>query len=83
MHHEGVDLPSICPCDTANESDTKTRWTSEELHRIMGCCKFWNYKHLILVSRDGEWLDGDEFPPSLGSYATIRKASRLDEIQVP
>jgi hypothetical protein len=75
MHHEGVNLPSICPCDTANESDTKTHWTSEELHRIMGCCKFLNYMHLILVSCDGEWLDGGEFPPSLGSYAMIRKAS--------
>jgi hypothetical protein len=41
----------------------------------MGCCKFRNYKHLILVSRDGEWLDGGEFSPSLGSYATICKAN--------
>jgi hypothetical protein len=75
MHHEGVDLPSVCPCDPANKSDTKTHWTSEELHRIIGCRKFQNYKHLILVSRNGEWLDGGEFPPSLGSYATIRKAN--------
>jgi hypothetical protein len=75
MHHEGVDLPSIHPCDTANRTDTKTHWTSEELHRIMGCRKFQNYKHLILVSRDGESLDGGKFPPSLGSYTTIHKAN--------
>ena len=31
--------------------------------------------HLILVSRDSEWLDGGEFPPSLGSYATICKVN--------
>jgi hypothetical protein len=76
MHHEAVDLPSVCPCDTTNESDTKTHLTSEELYCwIMGCCKFRNYKHLILVSRDGECLDGGEYPPSLGSYTTIHKAN--------
>jgi hypothetical protein len=31
--------------------------------------------HLILVSRDGEFLNGGEFTPSLGFYATIRKAN--------
>jgi hypothetical protein len=36
----------------------------EEIHRIMGCCKFWNYKHILQVSRDGEWVDGGEFPLS-------------------
>ena len=42
----------------------------------MGCCKFRNYKHLLQVSRDGELVDGGEFAPSLGSYATIPKAKR-------
>jgi hypothetical protein len=32
VHCVGTNLPSICPCDTANVSDTKTYWTSEELH---------------------------------------------------
>jgi hypothetical protein len=40
----------------------------------MGCCKFWNDKHLLQVSRDGKWMDGGESPASLGSYATIHKA---------
>jgi hypothetical protein len=40
LHHEGSQLPSICPCDTANNSDTKMHWTAKEIHRIMGCCKF-------------------------------------------
>ena len=30
----------------------------------------------LVVSRDGEWVDGGEFPPSLGSFATIPKAKR-------
>jgi hypothetical protein len=64
------------PCDTANASDTKTHWSSEEIHRIMGCWKFRNYKHILHVSRDGEWVDDSEFPPSLGSFATIPKAKR-------
>ena len=40
----------------------------------MGCHKFPNYKHLLQVSCDGEWVDGGEFPSSLGSYTTIPKA---------
>jgi hypothetical protein len=42
IHCEGTDLHSICPCNTANRSDTKTHWMLEELHRAMGFCKFWN-----------------------------------------
>ncbi len=41
----------------------------------MGCRKFWNYKHLLQVSRGGKWMDGGESPVSLGSYATICKSS--------
>jgi hypothetical protein len=40
----------------------------------MGCCKFRNIKHLLQVSRDGEWIDGGEFPSSLGSFVTIPKS---------
>ncbi len=40
----------------------------------MGCHKFWNYKTLIQVRRDGEWIDGGKFPLSLGSFAIIPKA---------
>ena len=76
VHHEGTSLPSIRPCDTANSSDKKTHWSAEELHRTMGCRKFRNYKHLIQVSRDGTWVDGGEFPPSLGSFATIPKSNK-------
>ena len=38
----------------ANDSDSKTHWSAEELHCIMGCRKFRNYKHILNVSRDGE-----------------------------
>jgi hypothetical protein len=76
FHHTGTTLPAVRPCDTANASDTKTHWSGEEIHRIMGCRKFRNYKHILHMSRDGEWIDGGEFPPSLGSFATIPKAKR-------
>ena len=55
---------------------TPTHWSAEEIHRIMGCRKFHNYKHILSVSCYGEWVDGSEFPPSLGSFATIPKAKR-------
>jgi hypothetical protein len=76
LHSEGSSLPSVRPCDTANASDTKTHWTAEELHRTMGYCKFCNYKTLLQVSRNGEWIDSGKFPPLLGLFATILKAKR-------
>ncbi len=60
---DGSSLPLVCPCNTANVCDTKMHWSAEELHHIMGCCKFCNYKYLLQVSHDGEWVDGGEFPP--------------------
>ncbi len=76
IHIPGTSFPPVRPCDTANASDTKAHWSAEELHRIMGCRKFRNYKHLLQVSRDGCWIDGGKFCPSLGSFATIPKAKR-------
>ena len=40
LHHPNTSLPDIRPCDTTNASDTKTHWSSEEIHRTMGCWKF-------------------------------------------
>jgi hypothetical protein len=40
VHHPGTSFPPVRPCNTANASDTKTHWTVEELHWIMGCRKF-------------------------------------------
>jgi hypothetical protein len=71
LHWDGSSLPAVCP---SNACDTKMRWSAEELHRIMGCCKFCNYKHLLQVSRNNEWVDGGEFPPLLGLFATIPKS---------
>jgi hypothetical protein len=76
LHHPGTSFPSICPCNMANALDTKTNWSAEQLCCVMGCCKFCNYKHLLLVSQDGEWVEGGEFPWSLGSYATIPNAKQ-------
>ncbi len=51
-------------------------WTAEELHRITGCRRFRNYKHLIQSTKDGSFLDNQEFTISIGAYATIPKAPR-------
>jgi hypothetical protein len=76
LHHPGASFPPVWPCDTANASDTKMYWSAKELHWIMGCCKFCNYKHLLQVSRNGEWVDGGEFSHLLGLFATIPKAKK-------
>ncbi len=76
VHRPGSTLPPVRPCDRSNGSDTKTHWTSEELHRALGCRWFRNYKHIIQTSLDGQWIDGGEFPVSLGAFTTIPKAPR-------
>ena len=76
IHRPGSNLPPVRPCDRSNGSDTKTHWTSEELHRALGCRRFRNYKHILQTSLDGQWMDGGEFPMSLGSFTTIPKAPR-------
>ncbi len=70
IHHEGSSFPPVRP----------THWTSEELHRAMGCRCFRNYKHILQTSLNGKWIDGGEFPLALGSCATILKANRGDVI---
>jgi hypothetical protein len=75
IHCEGTDLPSVCLCNTANALDTKTHLTLDELHQAMGCRKLWNYKHLLQVSRDGKWMDGEEFPAFLGSYTPVHTSN--------
>lgn len=76
VHRPGSELPPVRPCDRSNGSDTKTHWTSEELHRALGCRRFRNYKHILQTSLDGQWMDGGEFPMSLGSFTSIPKAPR-------
>jgi hypothetical protein len=76
VHRPGSTLPPVCPCDLSNGSNTKTHWTSEELHCALGCCCFHNYKHIIQTSLDGQWIDGGEFLVLLGAFTTILKAPR-------
>jgi hypothetical protein len=80
IHHEGYSFPPVCPCDWANGSNTKTHWTSKELHCALGCRCFRNYKHILQTSLDSTWIDGGEFPLALGSYDTIPKAKRGGDI---
>jgi hypothetical protein len=40
----------------------------------MGCQRFWNYKHLLAVSKDGTYISNGKFPTSIGAYTTIPKA---------
>jgi len=76
LHHSDKPPPSIRPCDTPNASDNKHHFTAEELHRLTGCRRFRNYRHLIYTSKDGQFLDNGEFPLSLGAYTTIPKSPR-------
>jgi hypothetical protein len=36
VHHDSSALLPVPPCDMANESDSKTHWMAEEIHRVRG-----------------------------------------------
>ena len=74
VHRPGSLLPPVCPCNRSNVLDSKTHWTSEELHCALGCRRFRNYKHFLQTSLDGKWINGGELPLLLGAYTTIPKA---------
>ena len=76
LHRPGTELPPVRPCDTAGPCDSRTRWTAEELHIATGARKFKNYQHLLQCTENGKWVDGGEFPASLGSYTSVRAAKR-------
>jgi hypothetical protein len=80
LHHPNLVVPPVHPCDTSNPSNTKSHWTAEELHRVTGCRRFWNYRHLMAVSKDGTFIDAGKFPVSIGAYTTLPKASRGQSI---
>ncbi len=73
VHHKGTVFQLVCPCNTTNTSNTKIHWSAKEIQCGMGCRKFPNYKHILQVSRDGERVNGGEFSPLIGSYATTPK----------
>ena len=54
VHRPGSVPPPVRPCDCSNGSNTKTHWTSEELHPALGCRRFRNYKHILQTSLDGQ-----------------------------
>jgi hypothetical protein len=74
LHKSDSSPPPIRPCDTPNPSDTKSHWMAKELHRITGCRQFWNYKHLVAVSKDDTYMDKGRLSTSIGVYTTIHKA---------
>ena len=48
----------------------------------MGCWRFWNHRHILQVSQDGEWVNGGKFPPSCGSFATFPRQNRVTPLIV-
>ena len=61
VHRPGSLPPPVRPCDWSNGSNTKTHWTSKELHRALGCRWFRNYWHVIQTSLVVNGLMGESF----------------------
>jgi hypothetical protein len=76
LHHPHSHFPPIQPCDTPDASNSKRAFIPEELHRLTGCRRFWNYQYIISTSNGGVLTNTGEFPLSLGTYTPIPKAPR-------
>jgi hypothetical protein len=54
VHCPGLLPPQVQPFDQANGLDSKINWALEELHWALGCRHFWNYKHILQTSLNGQ-----------------------------
>ncbi|KAL7549847.1 hypothetical protein ACHAWF_013106, partial [Thalassiosira exigua] len=76
LHADPQSLPDVRPCNTPAACESRTKFETLKLHRIFGCRKFKNYKHLTSASANGTLLHSGELPPSLGDFATIANPPR-------
>ena len=71
LHHDPANLPDVRPANTPAPCENRTDFDSLKLHRIFGCRRFRNYKHLAAASSNAKLIHTGELPPTLGSHATI------------
>jgi hypothetical protein len=71
IHDDVTKLPPVLPQNTPAPCESRTTFEPLKLHKIYGCRKFYNQKHIIAASQNAKLISTGEFPVSLGSFTTI------------
>jgi hypothetical protein len=83
LHSDPTNLPPVPPSQTPGPAESRTVFDSLKLHRIFGCRRFKNQKHVIAASSNATLLKCGELPPTLGDFATINKPDKGKPLTQP
>ena len=71
LHHNPESLPPVRPANTSAACESRTVFDTLKLHKIFGCRRFRNQRHITAASSNATLIHTGELPPTLGSFATI------------
>lgn len=75
LHHDPTSLPAVPPAYTAAPCESRTTFDTLAIHKIFGCRRFRNQRHVTDAS-NANLIHTGELPPTLGSFATIPNPPR-------
>ena len=80
VHRDANNLLAIPPYSTPTPCDNRTQFESLNLHRIFGCRKFRNQKH-ITAATNASLVKSGLLPSTIGSFATIGNPPKVKPIK--
>ena len=77
FHRYTTNLPPIPQSSTPAPCDNQTQFESLNIHRIFGCRKFRNHKHLIAAT-NAILVNSGILPSTIGSFDTIANTLKVN-----
>ena len=71
VHDSPAELPDVRPCNVPAPCESRVDFDNLTLHRIFGCRRFRNQRHVTAASANAKLVHGGELPPTLGAFTTI------------
>ena len=71
LHDSPTNLPIVCPSNVPAACENRTSFDSLKLHRIFGCRKFPNQRHLTLSYSNAILIHTGALPATLGSFSAF------------
>jgi hypothetical protein len=76
IHTNINNLPPVPPSATPSAVEHRTEFDPLKLHRIFGCRRFRNQKHVAAASQNATLLSTGELPATIGDFSTINNPPR-------
>jgi hypothetical protein len=76
IHLDLDSLPPVPASATPSAVESRTEFDALKLHRIFGCRRFRNQKHITAASSNASLISSGELPTTIGDYATINNPPR-------